>query len=48
MGADHSPDLSGNLHVGSKAIPGAVEAVDKLRKAKLPIRFCSSVALCMT
>lgn len=31
-------DLSGTIHIDSKAIPGAVEAVRKLRASRIPFR----------
>ena len=31
-------DLSGTIHIESKAIPGAVEAIHKLRASKIPFR----------
>lgn len=35
-------DLSGTLHIGSKAIDGAVPALQRLRASGLPVRFCSN------
>lgn len=35
-------DLSGVVFVGKKAVPGAVEAVARLRQSGLPIRFLSN------
>ncbi|KAH8555321.1 haloacid dehalogenase-like hydrolase domain-containing 2 [Umbelopsis sp. PMI_123] len=35
-------DLSGTLHIDKKAIPGAVEAIRKLRKSGLPFRFATN------
>jgi HAD superfamily hydrolase (TIGR01458 family) len=35
-------DLSGTLHVDDMVIPGAVAAVDKLRKTGIPIRFVTN------
>jgi len=32
-------DLSGTLHVGPTAIPGAVQAIERLREAKFPFKF---------
>lgn len=37
-------DLSGTLHIGNSATPGAVEALRKARKAGLAIRFCSNTS----
>ncbi|KAG8792267.1 hypothetical protein FRC19_004595 [Serendipita sp. 401] len=37
-------DLSGTLHVGSEPIKGAVAAIQKLRQAKVPFRFCSNTS----
>jgi len=31
-------DLSGTVHVGEKAIPGAVEALARLRQSGIPVR----------
>ena len=31
-------DLSGTIHIESKAIPGAAEAIHKLRASKIPFR----------
>ena len=35
-------DLSGTIHVENEVIPGAVEAVKKLRDAKMPIKFVTN------
>ncbi|KAI7876421.1 hypothetical protein K492DRAFT_172567 [Lichtheimia hyalospora FSU 10163] len=35
-------DLSGTIHIDSKAIPGAVEAVKKLRASRIPFRFATN------
>ncbi|KAI7850581.1 HAD-like domain-containing protein [Circinella umbellata] len=35
-------DLSGTIHIDSKAIPGAVEAIHKLRASKIPFRFATN------
>ncbi|ORY27451.1 HAD-like domain-containing protein [Naematelia encephala] len=35
-------DLNGTLHVGSSPTPQAVQAIIKLRKARLPFIFCSN------
>ncbi|KAG2222542.1 hypothetical protein INT45_002673 [Circinella minor] len=35
-------DLSGTIHIDSKAIPGAVEAIHKLRASKVPFRFATN------
>lgn len=32
-------DLSGTLHIGPTAIPGAVDAIERLREAKFPFKF---------
>ena len=32
-------DLSGTLHIGPTAIPGAVHAIERLREAKFPFKF---------
>ena len=37
-------DLSGTLHIGSNAIPGAVDALKRAREAGIPIRFCSNTS----
>jgi HAD superfamily hydrolase (TIGR01458 family) len=36
-------DLSGVLYVGRHAVPGALESLEKLRQAGLPIRFVTNV-----
>lgn len=36
-------DLSGVLYVGEETVPGAVEALEKLRDAHVPIRFVTNV-----
>ena len=35
-------DLSGTIHVENEVVPGAVEAVKKLRDAKVPIKFVTN------
>ncbi|WWC87800.1 TIGR01458 family HAD hydrolase [Kwoniella dendrophila CBS 6074] len=35
-------DLNGTLHLGSEPTKGAVQAIEKLRKAKIPFIFCSN------
>ncbi|GAB5587804.1 hypothetical protein Unana1_02704 [Umbelopsis nana] len=35
-------DLSGTIHIDKKVIPGAVEAIRKLRKSGLPFRFATN------
>lgn len=35
-------DLAGVLHVGEQAIPGAVDALARLRAARLPLRFLTN------
>ena len=35
-------DLSGTIHVENEVIPGAVEAVTKLRDAKVPLKFVTN------
>lgn len=35
-------DLGGVIYVGDRPIPGAIEAVARLRKARLPIRFLTN------
>ncbi|VDB91031.1 unnamed protein product [Peniophora sp. CBMAI 1063] len=37
-------DLSGTLHVGNEATPGAVHALGRLRAANIPFRFCSNTS----
>ncbi|CDZ97963.1 Predicted sugar phosphatase (HAD superfamily) [Phaffia rhodozyma] len=37
-------DLSGTLHIADKPTPRAAEAIQKLRSAKIPIRFCSNTS----
>lgn len=36
-------DLSGTIHIDKKEIPGAVEAIRKLRKSGLPYRYEKSM-----
>ena len=36
-------DLSGVLYVGQHAVPGALKSLEKLRQARLPIRFVTNV-----
>lgn len=35
-------DLSGTLHIDGKAIPRAIEALERLRRAKVPCRFVTN------
>ncbi|KAF9134563.1 hypothetical protein BGW39_006656 [Mortierella sp. 14UC] len=35
-------DVSGTVHVGDKVIPGAVQALDRLRASGIPFRFCTN------
>ena len=35
-------DLSGTIHIENEVIPGAVEAVKKLRDAKVPLKFVTN------
>ncbi|WWC97041.1 hypothetical protein V866_003918 [Kwoniella sp. B9012] len=35
-------DLNGTLHLGSEPTKGAVQAIEKLRKARIPFIFCSN------
>ncbi|EIN04251.1 hypothetical protein PUNSTDRAFT_55578 [Punctularia strigosozonata HHB-11173 SS5] len=37
-------DLSGTLHIGTSALPGAVAALQRLREARVPFRFCSNTS----
>ncbi|PVG01874.1 hypothetical protein CPB86DRAFT_794855 [Serendipita vermifera] len=37
-------DLSGTLHVGPEPIKGAVRAMQRLREARFPFRFCSNTS----
>jgi ribonucleotide monophosphatase NagD (HAD superfamily) len=37
-------DLSGTLHIGSSALPGAAAALRLLRDAGVPLRFCSNTS----
>lgn len=37
-------DLSGTLHIAHRALPGAVEAVRRLRRAGLQVRFVSNTS----
>ncbi|KLO08581.1 hypothetical protein SCHPADRAFT_908510 [Schizopora paradoxa] len=37
-------DLSGTLHIGSEQTPSAVRSLQRLREAKIPIRFCSNTS----
>lgn len=37
-------DLSGTLHIGDKPTPNAVEALRRLRQARVPFRFCSNTS----
>ncbi|KAG0246003.1 HAD-like domain-containing protein [Mortierella sp. GBAus27b] len=35
-------DVSGTVHVGDQAIPGAAKALDRLRASGIPFRFCTN------
>ncbi|KAF9348220.1 hypothetical protein BGX26_000358 [Mortierella sp. AD094] len=35
-------DVSGTVHVGDKVIPGAANALDRLRASGIPFRFCTN------
>ncbi|KAG9072357.1 hypothetical protein KI688_000127 [Linnemannia hyalina] len=35
-------DVSGTVHVGDKVIPGAIQALDRLRASGIPFRFCTN------
>ena len=35
-------DLSGTLHIENLALPGAIEAVNKIKKAKIPCLFVTN------
>ncbi|KAG0380354.1 hypothetical protein BGX24_008804 [Mortierella sp. AD032] len=35
-------DVSGTVHVGDKVVPGAVQALDRLRASGIPFRFCTN------
>jgi ribonucleotide monophosphatase NagD (HAD superfamily) len=37
-------DLSGTLHIGSIALPGAVRALQRLDEAGVPYRLCSNAS----
>ncbi|KAL5480338.1 hypothetical protein ACEPAI_1608 [Sanghuangporus weigelae] len=37
-------DLSGTLHIGSNAVPGAADALKRIRQAGIPVRFCSNTS----
>lgn len=37
-------DLSGTLHIGTNPTPSAVKALQRLRDAKIPFRFCSNTS----
>lgn len=37
-------DLSGTLHIESTALPGAIQALQKLRASGIPFRFCSNTS----
>ncbi|KAG8752832.1 hypothetical protein FRC12_011777 [Ceratobasidium sp. 428] len=37
-------DLSGTIHIGKEALPGAVQALERLRQARIPVRFCSNTS----
>ena len=32
-------DLSGTIHIDAKVIPGAVEAIQRLKKSQIPLRL---------
>jgi len=35
-------DLSGTVHIGDRALDGAVEAVDQLKRAGFPFKFVTN------
>ncbi len=37
-------DLSGTIHVGKQPIPGALEAIRRLRRAEMPFRFVTNTS----
>ncbi|KAL5522164.1 hypothetical protein ACEPAF_2021 [Sanghuangporus sanghuang] len=37
-------DLSGTLHVGSNAVPGAANALKRIHQTGIPVRFCSNTS----
>lgn len=37
-------DLSGTLHIGSTPLPGAIQALQRLRASGIPFRFCSNTS----
>lgn len=37
-------DLSGTLHIGAHPTPGALRALERLRAARVPFRFCSNTS----
>ena len=37
-------DLSGTLHIESTPLPGAIEALQRLRTSGIPFRFCSNTS----
>lgn len=37
-------DLSGTLHIDKEQTPCAVEALRRIRQARIPIRFCSNTS----
>ena len=37
-------DLSGTLHIESTPLPGAIQALQKLRASGIPFRFCSNTS----
>jgi len=37
-------DLSGTLHIESTPLPGAIQALNKLRASGIPFRFCSNTS----
>ncbi|KAL5514126.1 hypothetical protein ACEPAG_2887 [Sanghuangporus baumii] len=37
-------DLSGTLHIGSNAVPGAADALKRIHQIGIPVRFCSNTS----
>jgi len=37
-------DLSGTLHIESTPLPGAIQALERLRASGIPFRFCSNTS----
>lgn len=37
-------DLSGTIHIGNTPTPNAVQALQRLRRAGVPFRFCSNTS----